>query len=110
MLESIKNPSSNKYEIKILAPELTFLGVKSQPDFAELEIIMYPSDTVIELKAFKKYLYEFRDKIYSYERLINTIYSDIINNYKPNRLILTMSCRPRGGISSILKIDSEWKE
>ena len=107
---SIKNPTKDKYEIKIVAPELTFLGVKDQPDFATLEIIMYPSDTVIELKSFKYYIGRFRDKLYSYERLINVIYKDIMDMYKPDRLILTMDCNPRGGISSVLKIDSEWRE
>ena len=108
-LDSIKNPTKDKYEIKIIAPELTFLGVKNQPDFAELEIVMYPSDTVIELKSLKYYLYEFRNKIISYEKLINVIYSDIMNKYRPERIILTMKFRPRGGISSIIKIDSEWR-
>ena len=110
ILDSIKNPSKEKYEIKIIVPELTFLGVKNQPDFATLEVVMYPSDTVIELKSFKYYIGEFRDKILSYERLINVIYSDLMEKYKPDRLILTMDCNPRGGISSILKIDSEWRE
>lgn len=109
MLESIKNPSKDKYEIKITVPELTFLGVKNQPDFGILEIVMNPSEKVIELKSFKYYIYEFRNKVMSYERIINTIYDDLMKEYKPNRLILSMICNPRGGIASVLKIDSEWR-
>jgi len=109
MLESIKNPSDKKYEIRIKVPELTFLGVKHQPDFGVLEIIMYPSETIIELKSFKYYIYEFRNKIMSYERIINVIFDDIMDKYKPNRLIVTMTCNPRGGIASVLKVDSEWR-
>jgi len=108
-LESITNPSNKKYEIKIIAPELTFLGVKSQPDFAKLDLTFYPNKKIIELRYFKKYLYSFRDKIVSYERLINTIYDDVMNKYEPDRLILLMQTTPRGGILSKLKIDSKWR-
>ena len=109
-LKSLKNPSTDKYEIKIIQPELTFLGVKEQPDLAELIIRMYPSDTIIELKSLKYYLMNFRNKIISYERLINVIYDDLIEKYKPTRLTLTLNCRPRGGISSNLTIDSQWRK
>ena len=109
MIDSIKNPSKEEYEIKILAPELTFLGVKNQPDFAELEVTMIPSDTVVELKSFKHYLYEFRNKLTSYEKLVNDIYNDLMKNFNPVKLVVIMKCKPRGGISSILKINSEWR-
>lgn len=109
-LLSIKNPSNQKYEIKIIVPELTFLGVKNQPDFGVLEVLMNPSEKVIELKSFKYYIYEFRNKLMSYERIINVIYDDIMAEYKPHRLVVTMTCNPRGGITSVLKIDSEWRK
>jgi len=109
-LRSIKNPSKECYEIKILCPELTFIGVTDQPDFAELEITYYPSDAIIELKSLKYYLFGFRDKLMSYERIINVIYDELVTVYHPDRLILTMKLKPRGGISSILKIDSDWRK
>ena len=110
ILKSIKNPSNKSYEIKIKAPEITFLGVKNQPDFARLYIIFYPRDNVIELRSFKIYLQQYRDKIMSYERLINVIYDDLIEKYKPQRLRLVMDFNSRGGISSRLTIDSDWKD
>ena len=110
ILKSIKNPSDKSYEIKIKAPEITFLGVKNQPDFARLYIIFYPRDNVIELRSFKIYLQQYRDKIMSYERLINVIYDDLIEKYKPQRLRLVMDFNSRGGISSRLTIDSDWKD
>ena len=110
ILKSIKNPSNKSYEIKIKAPEITFLGVKNQPDFARLYIIFYPKDNVIELRSFKLYLQQYRDKIMSYERLINVIYDDLIEKYKPIRLRLVMDFNSRGGISSKLTIDSDWKD
>ena len=110
ILKSIKNPSDKSYEIKIKAPEITFLGVKNQPDFARLYIIFYPGDTVIELRSFKLYLQQYRCKIMSYERLINVIYEDLKEKYKPNRIRLVMDFNSRGGISSRLTIDSDWKD
>jgi 7-cyano-7-deazaguanine reductase len=109
ILRSIPSPSSKGYEIKIKTSEVTFLGVKDQPDFADLFISFYPKDTVIELKSLKHYLQQFRDKIISYERLINVIYDDIVSTYSPDRLRIVMVFNPRGGISSKLTIDSDWK-
>ena len=110
ILKSIKNPSNKSYEIKIKAPEITFLGVKNQPDFARLYIIFYPRDNVIELRSFKLYLQQYRNKIMSYERLINVIYDDLIKKYNPIRLRLVIDFNSRGGISSRLTIDSDWKD
>tara|TARA_B100000131_G_scaffold100116_1_gene97206 strand:- start:887 stop:1297 length:411 start_codon:yes stop_codon:yes gene_type:complete len=109
LLKSIPNPSKEAYEIKLKAPEITFEGVRGQPDFALLYITFYPGDKVIELKSMKEYFYQFRSRIYSYERLINVIYDDMMQAYDPQRLRLVMVCNPRGGISSKLTIDSDWK-
>ena len=109
ILKSIRNPSSEAYEIKLKAPEVTFEGVRGQPDFALLYITFYPKDKVIELKSMKEYFYQFRSKIYSNERLINVIFEDMMEVYEPERLRLVMVCNARGGISSKLTIDSDWK-
>lgn len=108
ILKTIGNPSESGYEIKVKSPEVTFLGVKDQPDFAELYVTMYPNSKVIELKSLKIYLQQFRSKIISYERLINVIYDDLISVYEPDRLRLIMIFNPRGGISSKITIDSDW--
>jgi len=110
ILKTIKNPSIQPYENKIICPELTFIGVKEQPDFGELEIIYYPNKLLIELKSLKQYLHSFRNKLMSYESFVNIIYDDIVTTYHPNRLILSMTLKPRGGISSVLKIDSNWRK
>ena len=108
-LRSIPSPSDKGYEIKIKTSEITFLGVKDQPDFADLFISFYPKEKVIELKSLKYYLQQFRNKIISYERLINVIYDDLTETYDPDRLRIVMVFNPRGGISSKLTIDSDWK-
>ena len=110
MLKGIPNPEKVKpYEVKIKQPEVTFLGVYEQPDFATLYILMYPNGRVIELKSLKLYLQQYRDVIISYERLINQVYDHMKEVYKPQRLRLVLDCNPRGGISSRLTIDSDWE-
>ena len=109
ILKSIPNPSDKGYEIKIKNPEITFLGVRKQPDYATVYITFYPKEKVIELKTLKEYFYQFRMKLLSYERLINVVYDDLIEVYDPARLRVVMEFNPRGGISSKLAIDSDWK-
>ena len=108
ILKSIPNPSKDAYEIKMKVPELTFEGVRQQPDFAQLFITIYPGDKVVELKSLKEYFFAFRSQIFSYERIINVIYDDMMAVYEPVRLRLVMVCNPRGGISSKLTVDSDW--
>ncbi|MEM9023101.1 MAG: preQ(1) synthase [Bacteroidota bacterium] len=109
ILKAIPNPSKQAYEIKIKIPEFTFLGVHEQPDFATMYLTFYPKNKVIELKSMKQYVYQLRNIIVSYERLINIIYDDLMAVYEPDRLRIIMICNPRGGISSRLTIDSDWK-
>jgi len=108
MLRAIQNPTKSGFEIKIKNPEITFLGVKGQPDFANMYLTVYPDEKVIELKSLKEYFFQFREKIVSYERLINVVYDDLMAVYEPLRLRLVMVFNPRGGISSRLTIDSDW--
>ena len=108
LLKSIPNPSKGAYEIKIKIPEFTFLGVSSQPDFATMYLTFYPTNKVIELKSVKEYVYQLRNIIVSYERLINIFYDHLMEVYEPDRMRIVMICNPRGGISSKLTIDSDW--
>ena len=110
ILKAIPNPSKGAYEIKIKVPEFTFLGVSEQPDFATIYLTMYPGKKVIELKSLKEYVYQLRNIVVSYERLINIIYDHLDQTFGPDRLRIVMICNPRGGISSKLTIDSDWKE
>jgi len=109
ILKALRNPVDAAYEIKIKVPECTFLGVHEQPDFAELYLTFYPERLIVELKSLKQYVYQLRSIVVSYERLINVIYDHCMSAYQPRRLRITMVCNPRGGISSRLTIDSDWK-
>ena len=64
---------------------------------------------VIELKSLKEYFFQFRNQVLSYERLANVVYDDLMHVYEPARLRLVMTFNPRGGMSSRLTIDSDWK-
>ncbi|MCF6192736.1 MAG: hypothetical protein L3J46_00175 [Kangiellaceae bacterium] len=108
LLVALPNPSKSAYEIKIKIPEFTFLGVREQPDFAQIYLTFYPGKKIIELRALKMYVYQLRDIVVSYERLINIIYDQLMETFDPDRLRLVMDCNPRGGISSRLTIDSDW--
>lgn len=108
VLKGIKNPTSEGYEIKIDAPEFTFIGKYNQPDYGHITIWFYPSEYVIELKSFKEYLTQYRNVMISYERVINQIYDHLLERFKPERLRIEIEFRPRGGITSKLTIDSDW--
>lgn len=109
ILKAIPNPTENAYEIKVKIPKFTFLGVQEQPDFAVIYLTFYPNKKIIELKSLKQYVFQLRNIVASYERLINIIYEDLTKIYEPERMRLVMICNPRGGISSKLTIDSDWK-
>ena len=110
MLKGIPNPEKVKpYEVKIKHPEVTFLGVYNQPDFATLYVLMYPNGRIVELKSFKEYLQQYRDVVISYERLLNQVYDHMQEKYTPQRLRLILDCNARGGMSSRLTIDSDWE-
>jgi 7-cyano-7-deazaguanine reductase len=109
LLKALPNPSPEAYEAKIKIPECTFLGVHEQPDFATFYLTFYADKKIVELKSLKHYIYQLRDIVVSYERLINIVYDDLMKVYEPSRLRIVMVCNPRGGISSKLTIDSDWK-
>ena len=108
LLEKLPIPSV-QHTNKIFMPELTFLGVINQPDFGEVLLTFYPNEWTIELKSLKIYKDAFRNVSVSYERLANVMFEDLMTVYQPIRLRLMMRLRPRGGISSCLTIDSDWK-
>jgi len=99
LLKALPNPSPEAYEAKIKIPEFTFLGVHEQPDFATFYLTFYADKKIVELKSLKHYIYQLRDIVVSYERLINIVYDDLMKVYEPSRLRIVMVCNPRGGIS-----------
>ncbi len=107
ILKSMPNPGG-AIEMVIDVPELTFLGDREQPDFGSFRIWFYPGDMVIELKSLKQYIYQYRNLLVSYERLVNCVFDDLLSVFTPARLRLEFTFRPRGGIASSITVDSDW--
>lgn len=107
ILKSIPNPAGDvRYKISIRSPEVTFIGAQNQPDFAVVKILYAPAQRVIELKSLKLYFTDFRPRLLSYERFITVLFSDLMAVYRPSHLRITIKCNPRGGLSSLLVVDS----
>jgi 7-cyano-7-deazaguanine reductase len=106
-LQSITN-AARGYEQRITIPEFTFLGVHDQPDFGNIVIWFYGDNKTIELKSLKQYLFQYRDTIISYERVLDVMYKHLITAYEPQRIRIEIEFRPRGGISSRMTVDSDW--
>ena len=107
ILKSLPNAAQG-YEQKIRVPEFTFLGAAQQPDFGVITIWFYGKDKTIELKSLKEYIYQYRDIIVSYERLMDVMYKQMMEVYEPERIRIEIEFMPRGGISSKMTADSDW--
>jgi len=107
LLKSLPNAAQG-YEQKIRVPEFTFLGAAQQPDFGVITIWFYGKDKTIELKSLKEYIYQYRDIIVSYERLMDVMYKQMMEVYEPERIRIEIEFMPRGGISSKMTADSDW--
>jgi 7-cyano-7-deazaguanine reductase len=82
--------------------------VPNQPDYGKkVELIYVPDESIIELKSLKLYFQQFREHVFSYEHLINIIFDDIMLIYEPRKLKVVMETYVRGGIYSVLEVDSE---
>jgi len=57
ILKTIPNPSKEAYEIKMKIPELTFEGVRNQPDFGQLYITFYKKLKLIVTGSCNNYIF-----------------------------------------------------
>lgn len=108
-LESFENQFPNRdYDIQIQCPEFTSVCPKTgQPDFGQLIFDYVPDEKCVELKSLKMYLQQFRNEGIFYENVTNSILDDFVEVVQPRRVTLTAKFTPRGGISSIIKVQHE---
>ena len=101
-----KNPKINRdYEISIDFPEFTCkCPFSGYPDFATLKIIYQPSNKVIELKAIKLYLTNFREKKIYHEEVTNKIIDDIVEAAEPKWIQLEADFNPRGNVHTLIRV------
>lgn len=99
-LESFPNPAPERdYAIHLEAPEFTCLCPKTgQPDFATIVVDYVPDRRCVELKAFKVYLWGFRDRGAFHEAVTNEILGDLAGLLEPRFLRVTARFNVRGGI------------
>ena len=100
------NPNTNRdYEISINFPEFTCkCPFSGYPDFAKLRIIYQPNNKVIELKAIKLYLNNFREKKISHEEVANKIIDDLVKASEPKWIQLEADFNPRGNVHTIIRV------
>jgi len=101
-LETFPNPRPERdYEIDIRAPEFTSVcPVTGLPDFGEIRVQYVPDKLCVELKSFKLYLVDFRNKGIFYEAVTNQILDDLVALLKPRRMTVTGAFSARGGITT----------
>ena len=109
-LETFPNPRPDRnYEIEIRAPEFTSMCPKTGlPDFGEIIVHYVPDQTCIELKAFKYYLLEYRNRGIFYEAATNRILDDLVEACAPRRMTVTGAFTARGGITT--KVVAEYQK
>lgn len=107
MLETFDNEFPQRdYMIEINCPEFTSVCPKTgQPDFGVLLFEYVPDKVCVELKSLKMYLQQFRNEGIFYEKVTNEILDDFVAVSQPRRAKLTATFTPRGGISSVIKVE-----
>ena len=100
------NPNTLRdYEISIEFPEFTCkCPFSGYPDFATLRIIYQPDKKVIELKAIKLYLNNFREIKISHEEVANKILDDLVEASKPKWIQLKADFNPRGNVHTMISV------
>ena len=103
-LETFPNPHpDNDYLVKIASPEFTCLcPVTGQPDFATITVEYAPGERCVELKAFKLYLWSFRDEGHFHEDVTNCILNDLVAATRPRRMTVTGDFNVRGGLHTVV--------
>lgn len=98
------------YLIEIDYPEFTCLCPRSgYPDFARIYINYIPDQLIVELKALKLWLNNFRDRHISHEAVTNEIYKVLNDQLKPRFLEVIGDFNARGNVTTIVRLRSDGK-
>ena len=99
ILEKVKNPHSEIYNIRLSVPEFTSIcPVTGQPDFAFFLIDYVPNKWIVESKSFKLFLFSFRNYGGFHEECTIKIAKSVEKSIKPKWLRIAGFWNPRGGI------------
>ena len=101
-----ENPKQGRpYEISIELPEFTCLcPFSGYPDFAVLRLLYQPNSKVLELKAIKLYINNYRDRRISHEQAANQILDDLLEACNPIWMQLEADFNPRGNVHMVVRV------
>ena len=73
--------------------------VTRQPDLSTVAIEYEPAEWCVESKSLKLYLWGFRDRPIFAEAMAAEIAGEVMATAAPRRVVVTLTQRPRGGIT-----------
>jgi 7-cyano-7-deazaguanine reductase len=98
-LETFPTPPSVT-KVVLETDEVTSLcPVTGQPDWETVRIEFEPKERCIESKSLKLYLWSFREEGVFCEALAAKIAQDVFDAIKPKSVTVTITQKPRGGIT-----------
>tara|TARA_B110000116_G_scaffold129661_1_gene112523 strand:+ start:103 stop:456 length:354 start_codon:yes stop_codon:yes gene_type:complete len=108
-LEIVPNEYKNQeYEVNVSIPEFNCVCPRTGlPDFATIKINYIPNKHIVELKSLKLYIVKFRDMGIFHESATNKIFNDFKNACNPKKIEVIGEFSARGGISTVVKVDSK---
>ncbi len=110
-LITFPNPRvGRRYEIQVTLPEFTCkCPFSGYPDFATIYITYIPDRTVVELKAIKLYINQYRDRYISHEESVNQILDDFVAACDPLAITVKGDFNPRGNVHTVISVTHEKK-
>jgi 7-cyano-7-deazaguanine reductase len=108
LLECFDNPAPGRdYVIEHVAEEFTSVCPKTgHPDFGTVTVRFIPDRLCVELKSLKLYLHSFRSEGIFYEAVTNRIADDLQAAMHPRWMEIETQWRGRGGIRSVIRVQT----
>ena len=108
-LITFPNPRiGRRYSINISLPEFTCkCPFSGYPDFATIYITYIPDEKVVELKALKLYINNYRDRYISHEESANQILDDFVSACDPLEITVKADFAPRGNVHTVIEVNHQ---
>ena len=102
MIETIPNKyAGREYEVELGDPEFTSIcPLTGAPDFGTITIRYVPGEKLLELKALRDFLGEFRTREILQEEVVNEVLDEIVASAAPVRAEVEGVFNMRGGMTT----------
>ena len=102
MIETIPNKyAGREYEVELGDPEFTSIcPLTGAPDFGTITIRYVPGEKLLELKALRDFLGEFRTREILQEEVVNEVLDEIVASASPVRAEVEGVFNMRGGMTT----------